>query len=151
VLGQCLGHARWYGKTVARELLGRLQQCGPGLAAVGLVGQLQHPHHAGHAYGAATAAQVGHGRGGVRVVRVLAQQVVGCGGSGRGFAAIVGMYLACGGVKVQQKRPAAQAARLRLHQPQHRLYGHGSVHCRAACAQHGAACWVASGVLVATA
>jgi len=54
--------------------------------------------------------------------------------SGGGFAPVVCRdFLA---IKVQQKRAAPNAARLRLHQAQHHLHGNGGIERRAACAKH---------------
>lgn len=104
-----------------------------------LVGQLQHAQHAGHTDGAAAAPCAGHWCGGAGVVLVLARQVAAIGGSGRGFAAVVGAHLLGGRIVVQHERAARDGARLRFDQAQHRLHGDGSIHGGAAGLEHIAA------------
>ena len=116
-------------KALLGQRDGGCQQLRPRQAAVLAVGHLQHPHHTWHAHRMAALHGIGKRQG-----LALVHEHVCAGAGGGGFAPVVrGDFLA---IKVQQKRAATNATRLRLHQTQHHLHGNGRIQRRAACAQH---------------
>jgi hypothetical protein len=133
------GHATADREAFGGELDAGLEQVLPRQRAVLLVRQLEHAHGAGRADGAPAAAGRGLGHGLVGGVVDPAQVVLG--GRGRcGLAPVVGHHGLGGRVVVQHEGAAAEAAGLRLHQPQHGLHGLRRIHRAAARLQDLAAC-----------
>ena len=138
------GHAATDGKAVGGQFDRRLEQVGPGLAAMVLVRQLQHAHCAGGADGPTA------GLGAQKRLTQVRQRVGLVGGadvaqvvlrsrSRGGFTPVIALHGIGGGLVVQHEGTTAQAGRLRLHQPQHGLHGYGSINRRAARRQNIAA------------
>ena len=126
--GQQGGHAGTYGKALGCQRNGRGKQLSPRQFAMLPVCQGQHGQHAWHPHGAATNDGLTQGHG-----FAIGLQKQGRGGARRcGLAPV--KRLGAAAVKVEQKRTAAQAAALRLHQGQHHLHRNGGVYCTAACA-----------------
>ncbi len=105
-----------------------------------LLRHLQHAKHTGHANRPAAAAGRRHRCRRVRIRLILPFQIVAGGRSRRCFTAIVGHDLFRLGVVVHHEGAARDGARLRLHEPQHGLHGHGGIDGRAPRFENVAAC-----------
>ena len=125
--------ARADGEALLGQGDGVLEQAGPGQPAVLPVGFGQHGHGARHANRAAGGHRLHEGQR----FAIVAQPELRRGTGRSGFTAIEGLHTAT--VEVQQEGPAADAARLRLHQGQHHLHGDGGIHRAAPGLQDGQA------------
>ena len=115
-------------KPVLGQGNGGFEQTRPGQAAMGAVRQFEHAQHTGHTHRQAAMGRLAHVHG-----AAFAHEQVFGGGRWGGFAPVVGPHALA--VVVEQKCPAANAARLRLDQVEHHLHSDGRVQCRPALAQ----------------